>query len=85
MVSGDIRSNSCSLPLCITPPPPIQHGAVLQEMEMLAVSVAGQMVARKGRHGFSTYPDKFPGVLVCTWGGPEKGPQGDSLMQKRFS
>lgn len=24
-------------------------------------------------------------LLVCTWGGPEKGPQGDSLMQKRSS
>ena len=45
------------------PPPPIQHGAVLQKMEMLAVSVAGQMVARKGRHRFPTYPDKFPGVV----------------------
>ena len=46
-----------------SPPRPIQHGAVLQKMEMRAVSVAGQMVARKGRHGFSTYPDKFPGVV----------------------
>ena len=46
-----------------TAPPPIQHGAVLQKMEMLAVSVAGQMVARKGRHRFPTYPDKFPGVV----------------------
>lgn len=32
----------------------MQHGAVLQEMEMLAVSVAGQMVARKGKRVFST-------------------------------
>ena len=54
----------------LPPPPPIQHGAVLQEMEMLAVSVAGQMVARKGRHGFSTYPDKFPGVVSVHLGWP---------------
>lgn len=52
------------------PPPAIQHGAVLQEMEMLAVSVAEQMVARKGRHGFSTYPDKFPGVVSLHLGWP---------------
>lgn len=61
--SKDIHSNSCSLPLCIPHRPPIQHGAVSQKMEMLAVSVAGQMVARKGRHRFPTPPDTFPGVV----------------------
>lgn len=40
----DIHSNSCSLPFA-SPTAPIQHGAVSQKMEMLAVSVAGQMVA----------------------------------------
>lgn len=45
------------------PPPPMQHGAVSQKMETLAVSVAGQMVARKGRRRFPTPPDTFPGVV----------------------
>lgn len=64
VVSEAIHSNSCSIPLCITPyHTHIQHGAVLQEMEMLAASVAGQMAPRKGRHSSSSYPDKFPGVV----------------------
>lgn len=56
-----------------SPPLPIQHGAVLQKMEMLAVSVAGQMVACKSRHGFSTYPDKFPGVVGLYLRWPREG------------
>lgn len=74
VASEDTHSNSCSVPLCI---PPAQHGAFLQEMEMLlAASVQGQMVARKARLGFSNHPDRFPGVVSLHLGWPwERSPR----------
>lgn len=74
VVSRDTQSNSCSVPFCILPTttthtPYTQHGAVLQEMEMLAVSVAGQMAACKQGNS-STHPDQFPGVVSLHLGWP---------------
>lgn len=81
VASEDTHSNSCSVPLCI---PPAQHGAFLQEMEMLlAASVQDRwLLVKPGSASPITLTDSLE-LLVCTWGGPGKGPQGDSRMQKR--
>lgn len=64
--------------------PPLQHGAFLQEMEMLlAASVQDRwLLVKAGTASPLTLTDSLE-LLVCTWGGPGKGPQGDSHMQKR--
>lgn len=81
MASGDARSNSCSFPSA-SPTTHAQHGAVLQEMEMLAVSVAGQMVARKGRHGPSlTLTDSLE-LLLCTWVALRKVPKASASCRE---
>lgn len=81
MASGDARSNSCSFPSA-SPTTHAQHGAVLQEMEMLAVSVQDRwLLVKAGTAPHS--PDRLPGVVCLHLSGPEKGPQGVSLIQRR--
>lgn len=73
VASGGARSNSCSFPSA-SPTAHAQHGAVLQEMEMLA-ECAGQMAARKGRHSSSlTLTDSLE-LFVCTWVALRKVPK----------
>lgn len=81
---GQRRCPQQQLFCCPLHPPHTQHGAVLQEMEVLpAVSVQDRWwLVKAGTAPPPTLTDA-PWLLVCTWGGPERGPQGDSLMQKR--
>lgn len=74
VASEDVHSNSCSVPLRI--PPSTTWSFFARDGDAAGSECAGQMVARKGRHSFSTYPDRFPGVVSLHLGWPwERSPR----------
>lgn len=58
------------LPSASPTPPHAQHGAALQEMEMLAASVQDRWWLGRASAGFSAHPDRFPRVVSLHLGWP---------------